>query len=472
MRLFIDLLDSFTRKNYDSVIDKINEKKYELNCIFKNGETPLMFACNTKNYKLVQAMLLNEADPNMKDAEGRTPLMESSRRNCIEISTALLSHGANPDIKDPNRNSALIIATNAGHSKMVDLLISNGADVNITDNMNQTPIINASKYGYLTIIQNLISKGGDVNFMDILGNTALTYSFFKNHTRVFHLLLKNGADINRRDRLGSTILHYACKSYTSAHVNKLLRCGADPHIKDVGGTTCLMKACERGDLEMVKSLLKYIDINALDTQHNSALFYSVVGKNPDVTEYLIQNGASIDAINKEGCTALIVATLHQSNVIDVLLKNGANTYIEHSATSYNPLILASKNNFIDLTKKLLKYTDVNFQNSKGYTALIYAAKTGMIETVKLLIENGADPSIVVNDKCISRFIEPHCVIDYISLVIDPFSPIDYEYKKDTMRLFDLNTGCDKTLKYRYLHTYDVLLFSLHSMISDKWLNIF
>lgn len=49
--------------------------------------------------------------------------------------------------------------------------------------------------------------------------------------------------------------------------------------------------------------------------------------------------------------------------------------------------------------------------------------------------------------------------------------IDYA-KYEDMKIFDLNSGCDKTLKIRYRNTYNYLLFSLHSMRSGKWLNIY
>lgn len=40
---------------------------------------------------------------------------------------------------------------------------------------------------------------------------------------------------------------------------------------------------------------------------------------------------------------------------------------------------------------------INYQDSLGYTALMYASMNGHMEIVKLLLENGADTSIKNND---------------------------------------------------------------------------
>ena len=37
--------------------------------------------------------------------------------------------------------------------------------------------------------------------------------------------------------------------------------------------------------------------------------------------------------------------------------------------------------------------DVNYQNSFGFTALMYAVRDGFVEIVNLLLERGADPSL-------------------------------------------------------------------------------
>ena len=58
---------------------------------------------------------------------------------------------------------------------------------------------------------------------------------------------------------------------------------------------------------------------------------------------------------------------------------------------YTALILASKNNKIEIAKLLLSASaDINKQNNNGYTALIFAAYYNNVKIVKLLLNAGAD----------------------------------------------------------------------------------
>ena len=53
----------------------------------------------------------------------------------------LLDNGADPNIRDHEGENALIIAVYEGDTEMVQLLLNKGADPNIRDNDGCTPLI-------------------------------------------------------------------------------------------------------------------------------------------------------------------------------------------------------------------------------------------------------------------------------------------------------------------------------------------
>ena len=62
------------------------------------------------------------------------------------------------------------------------------------------------------------------------------------------------------------------------------------------------------------------------------------------------------------------------------------------------LITASEYGHINTVRRLLEEgADVNVKDDRGSTALMYASEEGHVETVKLLLEKGADVNAKDND---------------------------------------------------------------------------
>lgn len=82
-----------------------------------------------------------------------------------------------------------------------------------------------------------------------------------------------------------------------------------------------------------------------------------------------------------------------------LLPNGTKVEIprssnDYAATALFNAILKSRTNMV--ASMLKNNLDVNLRNSDGVTPLMAAASTGNLEIVKMLLANGADPTIVNN----------------------------------------------------------------------------
>jgi len=105
---------------------------------------------------------------------------------------------------------------------------------------------------------------------------------------------------------------------------------------------------------------------------------------------LISQGADVNAVSKEGDTALSIAARQGDvAVVDILLNAGAKTEISPEEDK-SPLILSSANGFGEVVGHLIKYYDAS-ANSKRIIArsLASAIGNGHGAPAKLLLDTGA-----------------------------------------------------------------------------------
>lgn len=113
-------------------------------------------------------------------------------------------------------------------------------------------------------------------------------------------------------------------------------------------------------------------------------------RNKGLFEYLIESGADVNHINKEGHTPLMIACQKgDSKTAKLLIKNGARVDFQFKKNS-TALMHAIKSKNIDLINLILKNTkNINFENNDGDTALIMAVQNDDSKIASLLIEAGA-----------------------------------------------------------------------------------
>ena len=84
----------------------------------------------------------------------------------------------------------------------------------------------------------------------------------------------------------------------------------------------LIFACSNGDLEELKRLHAMgVDLNQGDYDKRTALHLAVAEKQPNVVQYLVNNGANIDAQDRWGQTPLSEAKKLEDKEIEAILKN-------------------------------------------------------------------------------------------------------------------------------------------------------
>lgn len=109
----------------------------------------------------------------------------------------------------------------------------------------------------------------------------------------------------------------------------------------------------------------------------------------EITSFLLQHGAQVDAKDDAGFCPLHCAT--SAEVARLLLEAGASP-LSTDANGNTPLGLAAEYNRPDIARVLLIHgARVDAANSAGATPLAYCVIYDHVETAEVLLEAGADP---------------------------------------------------------------------------------
>jgi uncharacterized protein len=146
----------------------------------------------------------------------------------------------------------------------------------------------------------------------------------------------------------------------------------------------MLTAAARGETARVKELLdRGVDVNMRGDDRNTPIMEAAYGEHVDTVRLLLDRGADLSAKKNDGSTPM---SLTGNKEILELFKN-VSALVDASAQGNNQIV-----------KDLIgQRTPVNGLNQFGQTALTEACGNGKTETVKLLLENGADPSIKKSD---------------------------------------------------------------------------
>lgn len=109
-----------------------------------------------------------------------------------------------------------------------------------------------------------------------------------------------------------------------------------------------------------------------------------------VAQFLLANGADVDALDDQSQTPLHLAAMNgHKSMVELLLANKA--AVEPKANPTTPLHLAAANGYKLVASVLLAHgANVNAKNKAGWTPLHFAVVHGYTSVAELLIENKAD----------------------------------------------------------------------------------
>ena len=165
----------------------------------------------------------------------------------------------------------------------------------------------------------------------------------------------------------------------------------------------LGRAARSGDIDIIRRLLaRGVSVNALSADKNglerAAIVHAAKAGHADAIRALAEAGADVEIIDEVGVPALAIAASKGNTLaVEALLEAGAMIASRDPELrkSMLPLHVAAAEGHAGATSALLKATaDVNMRDGNGLTALMLASKEGHVDTVRVLLAGGADPSVV------------------------------------------------------------------------------
>ncbi len=148
--------------------------------------------------------------------------------------------------------------------------------------------------------------------LDRIGRDALLFAIQEGNPRVVQMLLDAGANPNAEDIEETPALHLATKRGQLEMVGSLLSSGAEADSIDRDGRTALMHAAHEGFTQIAEAL---VDRNANVNRHSywphdngaTPLIIAVKQGKSETVKFLLEKGATLNATDEDGITALSLA---------------------------------------------------------------------------------------------------------------------------------------------------------------------
>jgi ankyrin repeat protein len=370
-------------------------------------------AASAGNWARVRTLVaggLSGEDVNGADSDGTRPLHWAVRADELEVADLLLKAGADAAARNRLGLTALYLAAANGNGPMIRRLLDHGADPNHVERSGETVLMVATRSGDTDAVRAMLERGANPNVAEPqLQLTALMLAAEAGATGAVRVLLEHEADIHARSRTGAVpsrrmpcVGRTGCGSHGIGIVRGgLPEQGYQPPIP--GDMTPLMFAAREGHVDAARLLLDAgADVHAVDKNGITPLLMAIGSNRIPAARLLVERGADIHAKDWYGRTPLFGAVeirnvdLHyttfehmltaedRTEVLDFigfLLEKGADPNIRVSEVS--PL-----RSWMYLLGGSLAWVDFT-----GQTPFLLASLSGDVSTMRLLLTHGADPHI-------------------------------------------------------------------------------
>jgi len=309
---------------------------------------------------------------------------------------------------DKGGRTALHLAASYNRQYIQQLLTFPGTDANKPDAVLEwTPIRYADRMKSWMAMDILLQNGANPDDIVLTrrnreskdwGQRTLWECASKGHIKLLEFMLNCGIQVNALVEVPEnlhekfTLLHRASYCGQVEVVRFIANRGADINIRDANNNTALHLAADSGSVDIIQLLLdKGISVNLTNANDSTPLHVSAQSGKLEATKTLIERGAAINNTNKSGVTPLMVAAHYgKLEIFCYLTEKGADIDIPNDKNNNTALHYAAGSGGVDIIKLLLdKGMFVNLPNKDEFAPLHICAKFGHLEATKVLVERGA-----------------------------------------------------------------------------------
>ncbi|XP_071086410.1 putative ankyrin repeat protein RF_0381 [Haliotis cracherodii] len=358
-------------KAHKDVFDLLVREGADLLPVDNDDNSILLLACEGGNIDIVQYLLTqNLTDINSANQDKQTPAMKAAFKGHEDMFGLLVGKGADLSLTDLNYSSILHLACTGGNIEIVNYLLTEAlVDTNSTDENNYTPAIIAATAGHRNVFDLLVVKGADLTILGDDDNSVLhAASRGGNIEIVRNVLTRNIVNINARGIDEMTPVLEAALNGHDEVFDLLVEKEADLLIVAHYGDTILHEACRGGNVQIVKYVLNQniVDVNSKGYNGLTPAMKAAVGGHKAVFYLLLEKRPDLSPTDDDG-----------NNLLHMACEGGNVELVKY--------VLA------------LNSVDINSRTEDGRTPAMVAASKGHKDMLKLLVNEGADLSLVNND---------------------------------------------------------------------------
>ena len=309
----------------------------------------------------------------------------------------LLARGADPEARDARGDTAVFAWLSRGPGALAPLqaLLHRGVSPagagGLARFVAACAVAEQAGRSLEHLALDLLDRGADPFAPSPAGDPPLTLAVRLGWSKLAARLIASGVALDARDSHGMSALHLAAALGREPMLRRLIAHGASPDLLAADGQTPLGIALASGR----RDLADWLDWRgwslpgrALQAQDVPAA--AIVG-DADAVRRLLDLGLSVDAVDTQGCTALLRAAGggHHA-VVDLLLARGADPRLAaHSGAT--PLSAAVSMRHVEIVDRLLAAgADLEQRLPGELTVLMVACALGLPDLAARLLAAGAD----------------------------------------------------------------------------------
>ncbi|MBO4707453.1 MAG: ankyrin repeat domain-containing protein [Elusimicrobiaceae bacterium] len=243
------LLKAGAKVNFEGedniLIRTLNLRKYKALSILSDFAKESQISFRFPSNYFTMAMLENDTDfanavlpltdgvANIPNGFGVLPIVQAAVSNNFELMDNLIANGANIELKDQNLRTPILAYLQEIYIAKIEENLPKGKEKQITET-----------------VKHFLDKGADISVKDKEGENIVFYAIRGNNKPLIELLTINyRQDLNTKNNQGETPLFIAAQN-TPELVPYLLSKGANPKVMDRNGRTPAVAAAEIGNMDI------------------------------------------------------------------------------------------------------------------------------------------------------------------------------------------------------------------------------